>query len=57
MPAEDVGGYTPIIEGDVEHFVPSEETDAGHRMSLLCPCGPLMVRNVKGLLHRTLSPA
>ena len=50
------GHYEVIIEGDTEHFVPSEETTA-HRMSLTCECAPLMVRNVKGLLHRaTVKP-
>lgn len=51
------GHYEVVIEGDTEHFVPAEESDAGHRMALTCPCSPLMVRNVKGLLHRTLASA
>ena len=53
---EAVGHYDVVIEGDTEHFVPSGDT-TGHTMSLTCACAPLMVRNVKGLLHRTLAPA
>lgn len=61
MPAEDVGGYEPVVHGEQEHLVPIG--DGQHQYRSTCPCGPLQAVNVRGAtslptwLHRSLTPA
>lgn len=58
MPAEDVGGYDPIVHDETEHLVPVGDPE--HRYASTCPCGPLQAQNVRGAtrlptwLHRSL---
>ena len=49
---EAVGEFEVIIDGDVEHLVPSGEQGHGPRST--CPCGPLRVQNVRGWYHRAM---
>lgn len=61
VPAEDVGGYDPVIHAETEHLIPVGET--GHEPLSTCACEPLRAQNVRGgtnlptWLHRTLAVA
>ena len=60
MPAEDVGGYEPVISGGCEHLLPIN--DGVHEATPTCACDPLQARNVRGasnlptFLHRSVAP-
>lgn len=60
MPAEDVGGYDPVIHEGVEHLFPIN--DGAHTPLSTCPCDPLRAVNVRGgsglptWLHRVMAP-